>query len=137
MAFWLKFFHIAAVSLWFTGLFFLPRLFIARATGDPRGTERLAALGRTLYFGVMTPAAAIAVTLGIALIGVNAPDAWMAPKLALVTGAVLLHTYSGVLLADISRGHNRHRPFVYQLLTWAPLLLALAIAALSGGKPEI
>lgn len=129
MYFWLKFFHIAAVAVWFAGLFFLPRVFIG-------GTRGSAPLGRTLYAGVMTPAAAIAVMLGLVLLLAYGFDgAWLPAKLVLVTGLVLVHTYLGFVLHRAEIGEQRHGPFTFRVLTWLPLVLFLGIAALTAAKP--
>lgn len=134
MVFWLKFFHIAAMALWFTGLFLLPRLFIA--SGDDEADHAdLNAIGKALYFGLMTPAAAVTVALGMVLIAYGFQGAWLPAKLVLVALAVLLHIYFGQLLVDLSRGHVRHGPVFYRVLNWSPLLLLLGIAALAAGQP--
>jgi putative membrane protein len=142
MYFWLKFFHIAAMAVWFTALFLLPRLFIAslRASGaeaveDEDAHARLNAIGKTLYFGLMTPAAVLTVALGIVLISYGFDGPWLPAKLAVVALAVLLHLYFGQLLVDLSRGHNRHGSAFYRLLNWLPLPLLIAIAALAAAKP--
>ena len=136
MYFWLKFFHIAAMAVWFTGLFFLPRLFIAHVRdGDAADHGRLNSIGKTLYFGIMTPAGVITVVLGIILIAYGFQGAWLPAKLALVALAVLLHVYFGQLLTDLSHDHSRHGAGLYRLLNWCPLLLLLGIAALAAAKP--
>lgn len=134
MYLWLKILHIGAMTVWFTGLLFLPRVFVSQAQ---RGGERdeLHALGRTLYFGVMTPAGAVTIVLGTVLIGYGFEGYWLPLKLCLVAVAVLLHLYIGQLLFDLSRGHARHGTFVYRVLNWSPLFLLLGLAALSGAKP--
>ncbi|MBU0789800.1 MAG: CopD family protein [Gammaproteobacteria bacterium] len=136
MIFWLKFFHIAAMAVWFTGLFLLPRLFIASREADVDHAH-LNAMGKTLYFGLTTPAAAITVALGIVLMAFGFQGAWLPAKLALVTLAVLLHVYFGQLLLDLSRGHARHGPMFYRVLNWCPLLLLLGIVALAAGQPGV
>lgn len=136
MVLWLKIFHITAMAIWFTGLFFLPRLLLMRLSGEgPEASAQLAPLGRALYLGVMTPAAAVTVTFGIVLIGFGFQGAWLPAKLALVTAAVLLHLYLGQLLLGGGDGSMRHRPLFYRMLNWIPLLLLLAIAALTAAKP--
>jgi len=135
MVFWLKFFHIAAMAVWFTGLFFLPRMFILRVqAGDAADLGEFQATGRTLYFGIMTPAAVITVTLGTVLLSFGFTGAWLPIKLILVALAVLLHLYLGQLLHALS-GRVRHGVMVYRMINWCPLLLLLAIAALAAAKP--
>lgn len=136
MYFWLKFFHIAAMAIWFTGLFFFPRLFIASVReGASTDEGDLAAIGKTLYFGIMTPAGVVTVALGITLITYGVEGPWLAAKLVLVAMAVLLHVYLGQLLFYLGRGHARHGAFLYRVLTWGPLFLLLGIAALAAAKP--
>lgn len=134
MIFWLKFFHIAAMAVWFTGLFLLPRLFIASCKDHPDHGQ-LKSMGQTLYFNLMTPAAAITVLLGTVLIFYGFDGPWLPAKLVLVALAVLLHVYYGQLLIHLSRGAVPHAPAFYRALNWSPLLLVLAIAALAAAKP--
>ena len=129
MYFWLKFFHIAAVAVWFTGLFFLPRVFA-------RGTGETAALGRRVYVAVMTPAAAVAVALGMALIvGYGYVGAWLPAKLVLVGVVVMLHAYLGWVVHREESGLQVHAPVTFRVIGWVPLALFLAIAALTAAKP--
>ena len=137
MYFWLKIVHVSAMVLWFAGLFFLPRLFVARHRG-----ERDAAAGyfnataNTLYFRMATPAALVAVASGMALIAFGPSGAWLVIKLVVVAGAVFLHLYMGVVLYELGHGRDRHGPVFYRTLGWLPLLLLLGIAALTGAKPR-
>lgn len=138
MYFWIKFFHIAAMAVWFSGLFFLPRVFVAHPKDGEHAEEhaRFNAIAKSLYFGVMTPAAVVTVFLGIVLILVYGfSGAWLPAKLLLVTLAVLLHVYLGGMLVDMRRGQVRRHVMVCKLLNWTPLPLLLAIAALAAMKP--
>ena len=136
MYFWLKLWHIAAMTVWFAGLLLLPRVFISQVEQGPAADHgELNALGKTLYFGVMTPAGVLTVLFGAVLLVYGFPGEWLAAKLGVVALAVLLHLYIGQLLFDLSREHARHGPFYYRVLNWSPLLLLLAIAALTARKP--
>lgn len=132
MYFWLKLLHIAAMAVWFTGLFFLPRLLRARRHA-PRDTQN-ERLGRALYFGVMTPGAVLTIALGMLLLAWGANGAWLPAKLALVSIAVLLHLYFGQRLVDGQQAGSL-RDLVDRLLTWLPLPLLLGITALAAVKP--
>src|SRR5690606_23034164 len=95
--FWLKLLHIGAVLVWFCGLFFLPRLFVARHRGgrdaDPAYFNPVANL---LFFRIATPAGLVAIALGMVLIAMVPFGAWLAAKLLVVMAAVLLHLYFGL-----------------------------------------
>lgn len=137
MYFWLKFFHIAAMAVWFTGLFFLPRLLMARhrAEADADRAHFIPLVG-TLFFGIMSPAALVTITLGMVLLSFGPSGGWLVMKLALVSLAVAMHLYLGVLLYQLERGRDRHGTWFYRSLGWMPLVLLLAVAALTGAKPQ-
>jgi protoporphyrinogen IX oxidase len=140
MNFWLRLLHIAAMSVWLTGLFFLPRVLIAQARARVSGAAAtddpdLGELGGKLFFGLMTPAAAITIALGMALLPYGFTGPWLPAKLILVALLVLLHVYFGKLLVDSSAGRARHPVVFYRFLNWIPLFLMLAIVALTAAKP--
>lgn len=136
MYFWLKILHVSAMVLWFAGLFFLPRLFVARHRGErDAAAAYFNATANTLYFRMATPAALVAVASGTALIAYGPGGAWLVMKLVIVAGAVCVHLYMGMVLYELGQGRDRHGAWFYRLLGWAPLLLLLAIAALTGAKP--
>lgn len=135
--FWLKVFHITAMTVWLTGLFLLPRLFMAKARGVPGADlEHLNAMGKTLYFGLMTPAGLLTIALGIGLIAFGFEGIWFPAKMMLVSLLVMLHLYYGQLLIDLTHGRSRHRVPFFHVLSWTPLALVLAIAALTAAKPR-
>jgi protoporphyrinogen IX oxidase len=137
MYFWLKVAHITSMAVWFTGLFFLPRLFVAR-----HRSERDARAGffnpvaNRLFFRIATPAGVATIALGMALMPWVQPSAWLVAKLAVVTLALLLHLYLGLHLYALGHGKDKHGATFYQWLGWVPLLLLLAAAALTGAKPR-
>ncbi len=137
MLFWLKLLHISAMAVWFAGLFFLPRLFVARMRREHDGAaDFFNPVANTLFFRVATPAALLTIVLGMALIAYGPTGAWLVMKLVVVALAVLLHLYFGLLLYGLGQGRERHGPWFYRIAGWVPLLLLLAVAALTGAKPE-
>lgn len=137
MYFWFKVLHIAAMAVWFTGLFFLPRLFVAHRRGEIDADEAyFNPVANTLFFWIMTPAAVLTTVLGMILIAYGPAGAWLVMKLLLVSVAVLMHLYLGLVLYEMGQGRDRHGPWFHRLLGWIPLVLLLAIAALTGAKPE-
>lgn len=137
MHFWLKFAHIALVSLWFAGLCFLPWLFMAHRRGEaaayPRHFNRSA---NWAYFRLATPAAALAILLGMALMPYAQPGAWLVAKLVLVALAVLLHVYFGLVLYEMGKGNDRHGVWFFRVAGGVPMLLALALAGITAAKPR-
>ncbi|VXB40165.1 conserved membrane hypothetical protein [Luteimonas sp. 9C] len=137
MYFWLKVLHILAMTVWFTGLFFLPRLFVARhrreIDADPAYWNPVT---NTLFFRIMTPAALVTITLGGILIAWNPSGAWLVLKLVVVAFAVLLHLYMGLLLYELGHDRCRHGPTFFRVIGWIPLVLLLLIAGLTGAKPQ-
>lgn len=131
----LKILHIGAMATWFCGLFFLPALLAARLRRKG-GDRRFDALGRTLYFGVATPAGVVTVVAGTALMAYGPFGAWLVMKLVLVCIAVLFHLYLGVVMHEYARGRPRHGVRLFRVLAVVPLIVVLGIAALTGAKPS-
>nr|WP_273544277.1 CopD family protein [Luteimonas saliphila] len=136
--FWLKVAHIAAMAVWFTGLFLLARLFSARVRGTRDGrADFFNPVANRLFFRIATPAGVLTIAFGMGLIPWIEPSGWLVAKLGLVTGLVLLHLWLGVHLYALGRGRRARGAFLLpRLLGWAPLVLLLAIAALTGAKPR-
>jgi putative membrane protein len=135
--FWLKVLHISAMVLWFAGLSFLPRLFMARHRNarDGRGAY-FNKVAKALFFHIATPAAVATIALGMVLIAYGPTGAWLVMKLVVVTVAVLLHLYLGVMLYELGQGRDRHGAGFYRVFGWLPWMLLLVIAALTGAKPR-
>ena len=136
MYFWLKILHILAMTIWFSGLFFLPRLFVARYRHDiDADPEYWNPVTNMLFFRIMTPAALVTITVGGILFAWNPAGAWLVLKLVVVAGAVLLHLYFGLLLYELGHDRDHHGPTFYRAIGWVPLVFLLLIAGLTGAKP--
>jgi protoporphyrinogen IX oxidase len=127
---WIKAFHVAFVMFWFAGVFYLPRLFVYHAMAtDAIGIERFKIMERKLYWGIMTPAAVVAVALGVSLLIIEwdaVRDAgWMHAKLVLVLALICYHIYCGRLLADFSRDKNSKSHRFYRWMNDGPPIVML------------
>lgn len=100
---WLKFLHVATLSIWAAGLLALPQIFLQRTgLGNDRHLFRLHRFARFAYVRVVSPAAFVAVGTGIALIFANhVYTPWLALKLAAVGGMVLLHMQAGYVMVRL------------------------------------
>ena len=109
---WVKAFHLIFMVTWFSGLFYLPRLFVYHTmTTDKISIERFKIMERKLYFGITTPGAVFTIIFGVWLLSFNPSlymqASWMYAKLALVLLLVFFHIYLGKLLWDFKYNNNQ------------------------------
>lgn len=135
---WLKAFHIIFVVVWFSGLFYLPRLFVYHCeVKDAEGYARFCTMERRLY--VMT-------NIGIGgtwLLGLwmlaEVPAfmkmGWMHAKLALV---LALSGYTGWLRTRVrafAENRNDKSARFYRIINEVPALVLIAVVILVVVKP--
>jgi protoporphyrinogen IX oxidase len=137
---WVKAFHIIFMVTWFSGLFYLPRLFVYHAMSTDRlSIDRFKIMERKLYFGIATPGAIFTLLFGLWLLSYN-PQAymqmlWFHLKLGCVFLLIIYHIYLGFLLMDFKKDRNKHGHVFYRLLNEIPVLLLAAIVILVVVKP--
>lgn len=132
---WVKAFHIVAVVSWFAGLFYLPRLFVYHTmTEDEAGRERFKVMERKLYRGITTPAATVAITLGLWMLIENwayyGTQAWMHIKLSLVMVLIVYHLICGKIMRDFQQDKNTRSHVFYRWFNEFPVFLLIAIVLL-------
>ena len=134
---WIKLIHIAAIATWSAGLLYLPALFAEHArAADGEDFRRIRRMTRTVFVGLASPAAVIAVFSGTLLIPMAAElGGWLVLKLAAVTGMVLLHVYMGKLLAGLYENPRMRRPGAHLALLLPGTMLVVAVIYLVTGKP--
>ena len=133
---WIKAFHILFVVSWFSGLFYLPRIFVNLAQEtQPASTERLLGMARRLY-RFATILSVPAVLLGLWLwLGYGFNGGWLHAKLALVVLTIGYHHACGSLLRKFEAGQNRRSHTWFRYFNEVPVLLLLAIVILVVVKP--
>jgi protoporphyrinogen IX oxidase len=135
---WVKAFHVIAVVTWFSGLFYLPRLYVYHADArDQISIERFAIMERRL-FALMTIGAVASVGLGAAML-VAAPSylamGWLRIKLLLVLLLIAYHLFCYKLMRDFAQNRNMHSARWYRGFNEVPSLLLIGIVVLAVAKP--
>lgn len=138
---WVKAFHIIFMVTWFSGLFYLPRLFVYHAMStDKISQDRFKIMERKLYYGIMAPGAILTILLGLWLLHSYGWAAyrgalWLHIKLGLVLVLIIYHLYCGYLRGQFQKDKNRHSHVFYRWLNEFPILLLVAIVILTLVKP--
>lgn len=137
---WVKAFHIIFMVTWFSGLFYLPRLFVYHSMAtDSISIERFKIMERKLYFGIATPGAVLTLLFGLWLLSYDPhtymQNIWMHIKLGLVLLLVIYHLYLGKLFFAFKSNRNKHGHVFYRILNEIPVLFLVAIVILVVVKP--
>jgi putative membrane protein len=140
---WLKAFHLIAVVAWFSGLFYLPRLFVYHceiSNKDLVSYTRFCTMECKLYNYIMTPAAIVTTLLGLYLLYSYAfitykTAGWLHIKLSLVVLLWVYHIYCGVIMARFKSQQNTYSAKFYRYYNEIPTLFLIAIVSLTIVKP--
>lgn len=136
---WLKLIHIAAISLWAFGLMALPPMLMRRnhVAGDA-ALHNLHRATRYYYLAFLSPAAALAVISGTALIflaQVYAP--WFAAKLAFVAVLCMMHGLAAGRILKVFGEEARYPRWLGLLSLFLLVGTVGAILFLVLGKPVL
>ena len=136
----IKAFHLIAVIAWFSGLFYLPRLFVYHADArDVISNTRFKIMERRLYRGIMWPAAILTTITGCLLIYPHLhfylTQPWMHVKLFLVGGVWGFHGLCGHYRRCFFDNRNSHTARFYRFFNEIPTILLIAIVILVMVRP--
>jgi len=135
---WVKAMTIRLLASWFTGLFYLPRIYVNLAMEtNTAAVQRLLLMARKL-FRFMTVIAIAALACGLWLwleLGIGRGQAWMHAKLGVVILLLFYHAYCGVLLRTFEAGRNTRSDRWYRWFNEFPVLGMLAAVVLVVVKP--
>lgn len=138
---WVKAFHIIAMVTWFSGIFYLPRLFVYHSMSEDRiSQERFKIMERKLYYGIMTPGAIVTIALGLWLLQMYGWEVykhmlWLHLKLGLVVGLIIYHLYCNYLRKRFARDANKYSHVFYRVLNEVPVVFLVFIVVLATVKP--
>lgn len=136
----IKAFHVIGVICWFSGIFYLPRLFVYHAMSEDQiSKDRFKIMERKLFWGIMTPSAVVTVVLGSYLLYMSSGFLmsfwWMQLKLLLVGAVVLHHVACWYLMRAFREDSNRYSHRFYRVFNEVPVLLMIPIVILIVVKP--
>lgn len=137
---WIKSFHIIAMTCWFAGLFYLPRLFVYHAMSeDETSNERFKVMERKLYRGIMNPSMIVTLALGLWMLHGNwqyySGQLWMYIKMVLVIILLGYHFMCRHMLKQFQQDSNRKSHIYFRWFNEFPVLLLIAIVILVMVRP--
>ena len=135
---WLKAFHIIFMVTWFSGLFYLPRLFVYHCgVKDATGQGRFCQMERKLFI-VMTLGAVATFAFGAWMTWLDtalleAP--WLRMKLMLALGLVAYHVWLWLIHRDFANYRNTHSAKFFRWINEIPAAFLIAMVLLAVLKP--
>jgi len=137
---WIKAFHLVFIVTWFSGLFYLPRLFVYHSMAEDQiSIDRFKIMERKLYFGIVLPGAVIATGLGVWLLVLNVSGymkmGWMHAKLGLVAVLWIYHFMCYAYYKKFKADRNVRSHVFFRWFNEFPVLLLIGIVILAIVKP--
>ncbi len=146
---YLKAFHIISVVAWFSGLFYLPRLFVYHSELEPSSDpnfvhyNRFCTMEYKLYSYITTPAAVLTTLLGLVVLfnylsmGLLTMKSagWLHTKLLLVFMLWGYHLYCGSLVKKFQNRTNKFGSKFYRWFNEVPTVFLIGIVILTVVKP--
>ena len=135
---WLKALHIIFMVTWFSGLFYLPRLFVYHCgVKDATGQGRFCQMERKLFI-IMTIGAVATFVFGAWMIWenmalLNAP--WLRMKLMLAIGLIAYHVWLWLICSDFANYRNTHSAKFFRWINEIPAVFLIAMVLLAVLKP--
>lgn len=137
---WFLTLHIAALLIWCATLLYLPPLIAGNYSGAmtvDREWQHHNSIARFMFTHVATPAALLAIIAGTIVFLINRTiESWLIAKLTLVTGLVIGHTLTGVLILRVERAGDGWLAWRCWLLEIVMAILMLLIIWIVLDKPE-
>lgn len=137
---WLIAFHVIFIVCWFSGLFYLPRLFVYHAAcKDEAGNERFKIMEHKLYYYITTPSALLATLCGLSLwlpkYSYYASMNWLHAKLILVVFLWAYHLSCGYYVHQYKHNKNTRSERFFRFYNEFPVLILVPVVILSFVKP--
>lgn len=135
---WLKFVHLAAISIWCAGLICLPGLYAQRHKVEGDALYRLQGLVRFAYVALISPAAFIAIGSGVGLIFLQQSFVeWFSLKLAFVGVLVVIHILTGLVIIRLFEEGEIYPAWRFVAVTVVTTIVVFLILAVVLAKPPL
>jgi putative membrane protein len=138
---WYKALHLIFMVTWFSGLFYLPRLFVYHAMSDDKiSIDQFKIMEKKLFYGIATPGGLLTIIFGFCLLVSNGMTSysgqlWLSLKMILIAVLVLYDIYCFSLLQDFKYDRNKHTHIWYRWFNEVPVLILVGIVLLAVIKP--
>lgn len=136
---WIKALHLISIVVWFSGIFYLPRLFVYHSMAEDKiSGERFKIMERKLYYGITTPGMVLTILFGCWLLKYEPfylHSLWLQLKLILVSTLVIYHFYCGYLIKVFRENRNTHSHVFYRWLNEYPVIVLIGVTILAVVKP--
>ena len=137
---WIKAFHLIFIVTWFSGLFYLPRLFVYHAMSeDTISKERFKVMERKLYYSITYPSGLLATLFGAWLLiprwDMYLQLGWMQAKLVCVAILWVYHFLCGHYYKQFKANQNKHSHVFYRWFNEIPVVILILIVVLVVVKP--
>ncbi|MEE9319238.1 MAG: CopD family protein [Granulosicoccus sp.] len=137
---WIKALHVIFMVTWFAGLFYLPRIFVYHAMGDPTNTDQRDTfkvmerklLAITHIGGILTVFFGSLLLIWQPLL-LNMP--WMQVKLLLVLALICYHGYCIKLTAEFRDDRNTKSHVWFRWFNEVPVLFLFGVVTMVIVRP--
>jgi len=145
MYFYIKALHIIFIVTWFSGMFYIVRLFIYNVEAGERGDaerkvlrEQFSIMIRRLWMGITWPSAVLTLVFGtwMALLWGSLPG-WLWIKIGLVAGLYAYHLSLHKIYKDQSRGIFKYTSNQLRIWNEVATIFLVAIVMLVTVKQEL
>ena len=131
---YIKAFHIIGVIVWFSGLFYLGRLFVYHKETETlpeqeRETlkKQYSKMERRLYYGIAWPGLCITLTFGLAMLTEWGIPNWIQLKIALVILLIGYHFWCGSIMKKLSKKDFKWTSLHLRFFNEIPTILLISI----------
>lgn len=133
-------FHVIFIVCWFSGLFYLPRLFVYHVScAEKVGQERFKIMEHKLYYYITTPSGVLTTFCGLLLwlprYDYYANMNWLHAKLILVVFLWIYHISCGYYLYQLRHDKNTKTERFFRFFNEVPVLILVPVVILSFVKP--